>query len=104
MSLACRQEDRITHDRVSLAGKQTKSERLSEGQTPETPSRSPGRTEQSEVTRNAPDRVFSYFTHITPLSDTFTHSKICSKPLWATDKCAHVSSSPARFVNLIFKL
>lgn len=35
MSLACRQEDRITHDRVSLAGKQTKRERLSEGQTPE---------------------------------------------------------------------
>lgn len=29
MSLACRQEDRITHDRVSLAGKQTKRERES---------------------------------------------------------------------------
>lgn len=35
MSLACRQEDRITHDRVSLTGKQTKRERLSGGQTPE---------------------------------------------------------------------
>lgn len=35
MSLACRQEDGITHDRVSLAGKQTKRERLSEGHTPE---------------------------------------------------------------------
>lgn len=35
MSVACRQEDRITHDRVSLAGKQTKRERLSQGQTPE---------------------------------------------------------------------
>lgn len=35
MSVACRQEDGITHDRVSLAGKQTKRRRLSGGRTPQ---------------------------------------------------------------------
>lgn len=35
MSPACRQEDGITHDRVSLAGKQTKRRRRSGGRTPE---------------------------------------------------------------------
>lgn len=35
MSLACRQRDRITHDKVGLAGTQTKRQCLPEGEKPE---------------------------------------------------------------------
>lgn len=35
MSLACRRRDRITHDRVGLAGTQTKRQCLPDGYTPE---------------------------------------------------------------------
>lgn len=62
MSLACRQEDRITHDRVSLAGKQTKRRRLSEGRTP---GRDGARHRHgAHQVRREPSQVKSWLLHL----------------------------------------